>query len=322
MSVFDPRASFRPFEYPWTVGFKEAIQDSFWTIREMSFDSDVDDYRVKLTPAEREAVRRAMLAISQVEVAVKKFWARLGDRFPKPEFEQVGVVFGDSEVRHADSYSHLLHVLGLDDDFEAVLSVPAIRGRVDYLEKYLAPGADPRGHTVALALFSLLVENVSLFAQFLLIRSVFRHRGLLKNIDNVVAFTQQEENLHALFGAKLVTVIREECPDWFDAGFEGRLRAACEKAFAAETAIVAWMFEGGELPYLSRAAVVEFLKDRFNRSLALVGLPALFPVDPTPLAATAWFDEELYAKTNPDFFAKRPITYTRFGAPITADELF
>lgn len=322
MGVFDRRVSFKPYEYPWAVEFKEKIQDSYWTHREMSFDSDVDDFRVRLTPVERQAVKRAMLAISQVEVAVKEFWAKLGDRFPKSEFKQVGITFGESEVRHADAYSELLAVLGLNEDFDALLEVPAIRGRVDYLSKYLSAGDTPERHTLALTLFSLFVENVSLFAQFAVIKSVFKHRSLLKNIDNVVQATQLEEQLHALFGVRLVNTVREENPDWFDAGFAGAVETACRKAYAAEAGIVDWIYEGGELPYLPADTLKEFLKNRFNDSLGMVGCESVFAVDAAKLVGMRWFDEELLARINPDFFNKRPVTYSRFGQPITADELF
>lgn len=648
MGVFDSRVAFKPYEYPWAAEFKERIQDSFWTVREMSFDSDVDDFKVRLTAVERQAVTRAMLAISQVEVAVKEFWAKLGDRFPKAEFKQVGITFGEcfadgteiltptgwvdlkdigvgddvlqfhgdntftittvkhktdqeytgdlhrfhkrttevlvtpnhrmvhydrhghftetkadqlkvtntglrlpesgrlvggtaesltfidrlriaiqadgnrrsfvrngvrklregngrgaeyevriqkerkvqrldwilantagvdfskrpipsrpgmfcytiridadhdyksfdwvslhgktaawcedfvqelaewdgvrlpqkkdcqvkfgttnravadvaqmvgvgagyrthigvhvdkrkesykdmhvvsftrnrdrvtlpplkreviqysgmvrcvtvesgaiitrwngqtfisgnSEVRHADAYSELLTVLGLNEDFAALLDVPAIQGRVSYLAKYLSLGDTPERHTLVLTLFSLFVENVSLFAQFAVIKSVFKHRALLKNIDNVVQATQLEEQLHALFGARLVNTIRAENPGWFHEGFAGAVEVACRKAYAAESNIVDWIYEGGELPYLPAATLKEFLKDRFNQSLALIGGEPAFAVDRAALEPMRWFDEELLARINPDFFNKRPVTYSRFGEPITADELF
>ena len=322
MGVFDRRVSFKPYEYPWAVEFKEKVQDSYWTHREMKFDSDVDDFKVRLTPVERQAVKRAMLAISQVEVAVKEFWSKLGDRFPKAEFKQVGITFGESEVRHADAYSELLTVLGLNEDFDALLQVPAIKGRVNYLTKHLSSGDGPQRHTLSLALFSLFVENVSLFAQFAVIKSVFKHRALLKNIDNVVQATQLEEQLHALFGVRLVNTIREENPDWFDTEFYDRVYAACDKAYEAESAIVDWIYESGELPYLTADTLKAFLRDRFDQSLAMIGGKPLFFVPAAKLVGMRWFDEELLARINPDFFNKRPVTYSRFGEPITADDLF
>ena len=62
--------------------------------------------------------KNTMLAISQIEVAVKSFWGDLYHRIPKPEIGSVGSTFAESEVRHADAYSHLLEILGLNSEFK------------------------------------------------------------------------------------------------------------------------------------------------------------------------------------------------------------
>src|SRR5436305_3570412 len=165
MALFDRRVAFKPFEYPDVIQYKEAINHSYWLVSEFNFTSDIQDFNVKLNNSERSVVKNTLLAISQIEVAVKKFWTKLGDRFPKPEFEQVGVTCGESEVRHADAYSHLLEVLNLNSDFANLLKQPAIQGRVDYLNKYLACAHEKnnKDYTLMLTLFSIFIENVSLF---------------------------------------------------------------------------------------------------------------------------------------------------------------
>ena len=75
-----------------------------------------------------------MLAISQIEVAVKSFWGDMYRRIPKPEVGSVGSTFAESEVRHADAYSHLLEILGLNSEFKELKKKPAIMKRVHYLE--------------------------------------------------------------------------------------------------------------------------------------------------------------------------------------------
>ena len=54
---------------------------------------------------------------------------------PKPEIGAVGATFAESEVRHADAYSNLIQVLGLNSEFENLLQVPGIRKRIKYLDK-------------------------------------------------------------------------------------------------------------------------------------------------------------------------------------------
>ena len=133
MSLFDRRIAFKPFEYPEVVKFKEAIQHSYWLISEFNFTSDIQDFNVSVNEVERNAIKNAMLAIAQIEVSVKMFWAKIGDRFPKPEITQVGIAFANSEIIHGDAYSHLLEVLGLNTEFDLLLQNPVIQNRVDYL---------------------------------------------------------------------------------------------------------------------------------------------------------------------------------------------
>jgi ribonucleoside-diphosphate reductase beta chain len=324
VGLFDKRLSFKPFEYPELVAFKEGVQHSYWLVSEWTFEADVQDFNTRLSEVERSAVKNTLLAISQIEVSVKKFWTKIGDRFPKPEVEQVGVVFGESEVRHADAYSHLLHVLSLNDDFEQLLTEPVIQRRVDYLQKYLKGAADNgnENYTLTLTLFSIFIENVSLFSQFLIVKAFNKYRNQLKDIDNVVQATAKEERLHALFGVRLIEIVKEENPDWFNDDFYVKLERACKKAYEAEVGIIDWIFQKGELPFLPKAVVLEFTKDRFNQSMVMVGGRAMFEVDAGLLSKVRWFDEEESVPVAADFFHKKPVTYSKKMQSITTEDLF
>lgn len=324
MSIFDKRIAFKPFEYPEIIQYKEAINHSYWLVSEWNFSSDVQDFNVTLNHVERAAIKNTLLAISQIEVAVKKFWTKLGDRFPKPEFEQVGVTCGESEVRHADAYSHLLQVLNLNEDFATLLTVPAIQGRVDYLNRYLACANEKNNqeYTLMLTLFSIFIENISLFSQFAIIKSFNKHRGVLKDIDNVVQATQKEELIHALLGVYIINQVKEEFPEWFNKDFYSRIYDASTKAFTAECGIIDWIFAAGELPFLPKATLKEFIKNRFNESIAMIGGEPVFKVDELKLEKLRWFNEEILGEVHTDFFHKRPVTYSKKVKSIKEEDLF
>jgi len=324
MSIFDRRASFKPFEYPDILQYKDAINHSYWLVSEWNFVGDVQDFNVKLDAVQKSAIKNALLAISQIEVSVKKFWTKLGDRFPKSEFEQVGVTFGESEVRHADAYSHLLQILGLNDDFTVLLQNPVIQGRVDYLTKYLKGAADnnDEGYTLTLTLFSIFIENVSLFSQFLIIKSFNKYMNILKDIDNVVQATQKEELIHAMLGVALIKHIQKEFPEWFNEDFYAKLGRACKKAYEAECGIIDWIFEAGDLEFLTKDAVKEFTKNRFNESLEMIGSKKVFEIDDKKLEQFKWFNDEIYAEVNTDFFYKKSVSYSKKMRSIRAEDLF
>lgn len=324
MSIFDKRTAFKPFEYPEVMGYVDAVNHSYWLHSEWNFTADLQDFKVKLNDKERNAIKNTLLAISQIEVSVKTFWGKIHEKFPKPEFNAVGATFAESEVRHERAYSHLLEVLSLNDNFDLLLQNPVIQGRVEYLTKYLRGAADnsQQAYTLTLALFSLFIENVSLFSQFALVKGFARQTNSLKDIDNVVTATMKEELVHALFGAYLINKIKEEFPEWFDEDFYGKITRACKKAYEAESKIVDWIFEDGELEFLPADVLKEFIKNRFNESLEMIGAEKAFDVDNEKLLPLQWFNEEIYAESNVDFFHKKPTTYTKKSKPITSNDLF
>ena len=128
--IYLPRYD-RPFEYPEAIELINSIQDVYWRHTELSFASDKQEID-ELDKLRREGALRNMLAISTVEVTLKTFWTQLGSHFPKLEWDMLGVVAGESEVRHFNSYSHLLGLLGLEKRFKEIEEVPAIKGRFDY----------------------------------------------------------------------------------------------------------------------------------------------------------------------------------------------
>lgn len=89
-NLFEKRLNIKPYEYPELLEFKDAIRHSYWLHTEFNFTGDIQDYRTTISDHERHVLTRAMLAISQVEVNVKRFWGELYRYFPKPEMDDVG----------------------------------------------------------------------------------------------------------------------------------------------------------------------------------------------------------------------------------------
>jgi ribonucleoside-diphosphate reductase beta chain len=324
MSVFDKRIAFKPFEYPELYDFVDAINHSYWIHTEYSYESDIQDFHVNLNEVEKNAVKNAMLAISQIEINVKRFWSNLYSQFPKPEFDALGNTFGESEVRHSRAYSHVLELLGLNSAFDEMIDNPVIQGRIDYLTKYLknAGSNNKELYTLTLALFSLFVENCSLFSQFYIIKSFNKQKNTFKGIDNVIAATMKEEKLHGMAGAYIINLIRKENPEWFNEDFFKTVERACKKAYTAEEKIIDWIFELGELSFLSKKNVLEFTKNRFNESLKMIGVEEIFEIDKKLLRGSEWFNVEVDSETHTDFFHKTPTAYQKKAQSINAEDIF
>jgi len=323
-NVFEKRITLKPYEYPELYEYVPAIRHSYWIHTEFNFTSDIQDFKTRLSDVEKSAIKNTMLAISQIEVAVKSFWGDIYQKIPKPEIGSVGATFSESEVRHADAYSHLLEILGLNKEFKDLKKNPVIMKRVRYLETALAnsKSEENKEYAEAILLFSLFIEHVSLFSQFLIIMAFNKHRNMLKGVSNVVEATSKEEQIHGDFGIDLIKIIKKENPTWFDVLYETRIQEMCKNAFEAESGIIDWIFEKGELDFLPKKEINEFIKDRFNRSLESIGVEKVFETDETILNKTEWFNDELIATKHGDFFVKRSINYSKKSQSITGEDLF
>ena len=196
--------------------------------------------------------------------------------------------------------------------------------RVRYLEAALksSKSDDNREYAEAILLFSLFIEHVSLFSQFLIIMAFNKHKNMLKGISNVVEATSKEEQIHGDFGIDLIKILQKENPEWFNSDYHTKIQDVCKQAFEAEQEVVDWIFENGELEFLPKAVISEFLKNRFNNSLESIGIEKVFEVDQNLVSETEWFDDEIIGTKHGDFFVKRSINYSKRSQSITSDDLF
>lgn len=322
--LFKKRTHLKPYEYPELYEYVHAIRHSYWVHTEFNFTGDVQNFHVDVNEAERGAIKNSMLAIAQIEVAVKTFWGDIYKKMPKPEIGAVGATFAESEVRHTDAYSHLLEILGLNEEFAKIKDIPILQKRVNYLDRVnmLSRTDENRQYAQAILLFSLFIEHVSLFSQFLVMMSFNKHKNLFKGISNAVEATSKEEQIHGLFGIEIINLIKKEHPEWFDDATNEQLIKFCEETYEIESQVVDWIFEAGELDFLPKQSVKEFVKHRLNNSLVAIGLPRVLEVDEKLVEETDWFDNEVIATKHVDFFDKRSINYNKRAASVTSADLF
>ena len=174
----------------------------------------------------------------------------------------------------------------------------------------------------ALILFTLFVENVSLFSQFYVINWFARFKNVLKDTDQQVKYTRNEENIHALVGMKLVNTIREEYPDLFDQDLIDKVLQEANEAYQSESKIIDWMVNGIQEEGLSAVILKEFVKNRINESLVQIGFPKAFEIDKNLISSTTWFEEELLGNNMTDFFHSRPVEYSKENQSFSEDDLF
>ena len=122
-------------------------------------------------------------------------WLLKSSGLSSESLTDLGYVMANVEVIHNNAYERLLKILGLEDIFEENLKLDFIEGRVNYLRKYNHKfyKDSKKQYVYSIILFTLFVENVSLFSQFYIINWFNRYKNVLKDTGQQVKYTRNEE---------------------------------------------------------------------------------------------------------------------------------
>lgn len=323
-NIFTEQISLKPDRYAWTNEYVESIQNSFWTHRLFTFQSDVQDFKVHLSEQERDIIIKGLSTIGQLEISVKKFWAKIGENLPHSSIIDLGFTMASNEVVHGKAYSKLLEVLGIDSSFEEILELDIIKGRVNYLKKYLHKfhSDNKKQFIYSLILFTAFVENIALFSQFYTIAWFGKYKNVLKDTNKQVEYTSREEIIHSNVGIKLINTIREEFPELFDSELGDRISKEAVLSVKYECHIIDWFLGDFNEEGLNVEILKEFIKNRLNIFLNDIGYSSVFDIDDGLLSKSEWFNIQILGNSQSDFFHGRPTEYGIANQSFSEDDLF
>ena len=317
MGIFNKRLNYKPFEYPEILQFVDSMNQTFWVHKEVEFTADIQDFKSNLSEKEKEVVKRSLLSIAQVEVAVKTFWGDLYKYLPKPEFNGLGATFSESEFRHSEDYSRLLEVLAYNNEFEGLMEVPIFKKKLELFEKHFGKDIS---FVQKLLFFVIVIENTSLFSQFANILSFTRFKGYMKNTANIIAWTSVDEQTHANAGVYILNKIFEEYPE--ERYSQEHLEEVIKDYVAYESELLDWIYEKGQLSFYTKEDMLNFMKYRVDTAITHLNYNKIYNITGEQYSTMKWFDEDVFANELDDFFAKRPTAYTKHDKSITENDLF
>lgn len=323
-SIFDEETSIKPDKYTkWADEFISAMDNGHWTVDNFKFSSDVQDFKVNLVEKERELLSRTIPTIGNVECKVKLWWINMGRTLNRRSMIDLGIAMGNTERIHAKAYERLMTVLGLEEVFDEVMKLPLIKGREAYLGKYAHKyyKDSKKQFVYAMILFTLFVENVSLFSQFYIILWFGRFKNVLKDTTQQVMYTKNEELIHSRVGIKIINTIREEHPELFDEEMKEKVLYEVNQSFKWESDIIDWLLGDYEGKRLSRPILKEYVKSQLNESIQEIGFGKVFDIDPELARDFEWMNEEVHGNNVTDFFHQRPVDYSKGNKAVDLDDL-
>jgi ribonucleoside-diphosphate reductase beta chain len=322
-NIFEKTLHIDP-EYQHLEKYVNIMYKGFWTpakyeksIKEL----DAPHFYNSMSELDQEAIRRCILAVSIVEDKVKTYWSALAIDLPQTIIGDVGGLFGQSEVTHRRSYHSLAEALNVELD--EISEHEALKGRIDYLSKYIE--VDPKiigkkRILKKLVLFTALVERCSLFTQFYILMSyAYNNRGL-KTISALQESTAIEEVTHYNFGIDLVNIIKRQFPQMWDEYLVELITDNIQVAYQSELNLIDWFFEKGVPSHLTKEEVVNFLNYNFNVVCRDLSIDLEFEVQEDLFnTKNSWFKAKVFMTTEPDFFDSMVSNYASDDEEIDLD---
>lgn len=309
MTLLSVRASYAPFEYEQAYKYWELQQQSHWLHHEISLASDINDWKLVLSEAEKHVVGHILKGFTQSEVFIQEYWGQMvGKWFKKPEIQMMAATFSAFESIHAVSYAYLNQSLGLED-FDAFLHEPTAKAKIDRLIG--TKGKTKEEIARSLAIFSAFNEGVNLFSSFAILLN-FSRFNKLKGIGQIIAFSIKDESLHSDAGCWLFRTLVSEFPEIMTDELKKDIYDAARLTVELEDAFIAKAFEKGPIEGITEADLKAFIRFRTNTKLADLGLKANWKnIDKQALERMSWFDVLSSGNSLADFFAQRVDSYAK-----------
>jgi ribonucleotide reductase beta subunit family protein with ferritin-like domain len=192
-SLFQPRAYYKPFEYPEAYSFYETHEAMHWAVKEVPMHQDVLDWKNKLSESEKHFLTQIFRLFTQSDVDVAGAYAnKYIPMFPKPEVRMMLLSFAAREAVHIQAYSHLIDTIGMPEStYKAFMEYEAMREKHNFIEDFM--GTDEKQIAQQIAAFSAFTEGMQLFSSFVLLLN-FSRFNLMNGMGQIIAWSIKDES--------------------------------------------------------------------------------------------------------------------------------
>lgn len=310
-------------EYPEFNKLADDQLHSLWPWDEPEVENDVQDLRVRLTPAEYHGVVTTLKLFTLYEMRVgDEYWSgRVAKKFKRPEIQSMAHLFAAVEFNsHAKFYNKINEVLFLDNEafYSEWKQSEVLRSRIEFLVDCVKNEND----LLSTAAFTF-IEGAVLYSSFAFLKhfqSPECGKDLMKNTCGGVSLSVADENTHAVGGAILYNNIHRECnldqeeKSWL----EEKVVKMAKEVYDHESEIIDIIFEKGEIGGISKQQMKDFVKHRINLCLENLQIQPVYSDYGNDIAK--WFYRDINSVAFHDFFSANGSEYNinwkenRFGA--------
>lgn len=268
--------------------YKAAIKNT-WVVEEIEFLKDIEDLRLKISPAERHLISRLLAFFATGDNIVQENLVlnifRLVNA-PEAKLFLGRQIF--EEALHIDFYMTLLDnyvpdVKEREEMFAAIEKVPSIKKKADFSfkwthflneVKYIRTDEDRKKILLNLIAFAACNEGLFFFGAFAYVYFL-RSKGLLNGLATGTNWVFRDESLHITFAYRIVDIIRREYPNLFDADLRSKVVEMMREAVDCELSFAVDLLNGG-VAGLSISDMQLYLQFIADERLRLLGMEPIY----------------------------------------------
>jgi ribonucleoside-diphosphate reductase beta chain len=309
MSLTDDRTYFKPFNYAWAYDAWLQHEQSHWLHTEVPMAEDVNDWKKKVTDAEKGFLTNIFRFFTQGDIDVAGGYVNnYLPHFPQPEIRMMLMGFAAREALHVAAYSHLIETLGMPEStYNEFLEYESMQAKHEYFLSMSKSDDTKDDIALNIAAFSAFTEGMQLFSSFIMLLNFPRH-GKMKGMGQIITWSIVDETMHTESMIKLFrTYIEENLEIWND-DLKGRIYSIAEKMVELEDKFIELCFALGPMEDLTEADVKKYIRYICDRRLISLGMKGIFKVKRNPLP---WVEEMINAPTHTNFFENRATDYAR-----------
>lgn len=305
------------FDYPSANESARKQGSIIWFAEELGVEKDEHDVRTKLSPGERHALVETSKLFTHYELKLGgvEFWGgKVAQMFPRPEIQRMAATFSFIELGvHAPFYNLINETLSIatDEFYNEWKHDPVLVERMDFIDHY----ADSDCPLRSMAAFAFM-EGAVIFSNFAFIKSLNSGGfNMCPHFTAGIDASAKDENFHSMASAWLYNQTLKELEELGEINAEDikilheDIINIAKKVFEHESYIIDTLFSGGEIRTITKADMIEFVKNRIDTVLAYLGMPPLFGIPEGKVAG--WFFNQLSTFKYSDFFSTQQIQYVR-----------
>lgn len=303
------RPTYKPFLYEQAYKYWESQQQAHWLHTEISMATDINDFKTKLTEAEKHLIGHILKGFTQSEIFIGDYWSNKVSRwFKHPEIQMMASTFSAFESIHAVSYAYLNDSLGLDD-YTAFMHDMSTKAKIDRLVG--TKGKSKEEIAKSLAIFSAFNEGVNLFSSFAILMN-FQRFNKMKGLGQIIAFSIRDESLHSEAGCWLFRTLVSENPEIWNDELKKDVYEAARVTVELEDNFIDKAFEFGNVEGLTKDDLKTYIRFRANTKLQDLGLKTNWKnINKESIDKMQWFDILSNGVEHADFFAGRVSSYSK-----------